>query len=79
MFSDGEIILNNLEYFNSLEEGERQRVRRNYKKYPIEWVKAHDLKKGDTISIKGFGRFKFLDILGVTRKNKYKIKYLKYE
>ncbi|HHX67398.1 MAG: YlmH/Sll1252 family protein [Miniphocaeibacter sp.] len=42
--------------------------------------KSHyELKEGDIISVKGFGRFKFLNILGVTKKNKYKIEYIKYE
>ncbi|QQK07692.1 YlmH/Sll1252 family protein [Miniphocaeibacter halophilus] len=42
--------------------------------------KSHyELNEGDIISIKGFGRFKFLKVLGVTKKNKYKIEYIKYE
>lgn len=38
-----------------------------------------DICEGDLISIRGFGRFKYIENSGLTRKNKYKIKYLKYE
>ncbi len=38
-----------------------------------------DICEGDIISIRGFGRFKYIENNGLTKKNKYKIKYLKYE
>lgn len=38
-----------------------------------------EICEGDIISIRGFGRFKYIENNGLTKKNKYKIKYLKYE
>ncbi|WP_099203113.1 RNA-binding protein [Miniphocaeibacter massiliensis] len=45
-----------------------------------ELKKIHgELLPGDIISVRGFGRFKFLDIQGKTKKDKFRIKYIKYE
>ncbi|GAB7053800.1 MULTISPECIES: RNA-binding protein [unclassified Paenibacillus] len=48
----------------------------------VNWKQVEDpskpLKQGDVVSLQGFGRFKLLEVEGVTKKGRYRVKIGKY-
>lgn len=48
----------------------------------VNWKQAEDpsklLKQGDVVSLQGFGRFKLLEVEGVSKKGRYRVKIGKY-
>ena len=65
----------NMSRKNSLKYVEGGKVKVNWK--PI-FRSSYEIKEGDLISIRGFGRFKFLKDLGVTKKERRRIIIRKY-